>query len=752
MLNVLYDGYEEVSRFSRLALAVERALESKRPILVFGAWQPTDSLPAAVITLLLTFVHRLERLALNPVLTCAPFTRLDDAALERSVRVGRVINSRQRARVLRWQSGAQRARDLEQCDWEIAAQTLAKADGSKRIGLTSIVAADRINPSGDWSASSRPVLGRHAKTGPRLPQLRVLTVRSNSELAVAALSEGDLMLVGLTGGRGEKTTELTSAVLASVSPDRPAIILAAGAGELARYAAAGVFPTVGTSLSLAPAPSIAELTVIMTGQVRAQHEKLFRYAMPSDDLSPSESELVDLAFGVWRQQWRTVDAVAGASSIRARFRQSFEEFRRRNPSLADRYNMLLQVLETSESDACAAASERLGRAVEATRQALASGSTRILVVAGGTSEEAVLGRSLAPLRAPGVSVALSRHLGRMHLRAESVVICGFYGPATLDGVLQTRARNITWIADPLEAAQAAYELRRQAVVLKQLGLADMADVLAAVESELREASGGTRATGAGNDEHFIDRISFSGGAARQDHGEDHGSREEDIDVDADYLVVLADGTRLRLNANRRFDVLRSQSPHPKSVRACDLQEGDQVLIVRNTYQQTLSKLLLEQMDTTVLRNEAIERRNWVTIVDVAMRASGLSVDTVAKQMRDRGVGATKQTVQAWLRGDEEETTPRDWVTFLTFARTIGLSIAEEQLRHYFDSIRRWRVGHQRRGRDVVRAVRGAYFGGLSAADMTRIESDWGFGVRDLIEGCRVEEVESTAPLAGQPHA
>jgi hypothetical protein len=47
----------------------------------------------------------------------------------------------------------------------------------------------------------------------------------------------------------------------------------------------------------------------------------------------------------------------------------------------------------------------------------------------------------------------------------------------------------------------------------------------------------------------------------------------------------------------------------------------------------------------------------------------------------------------------------------------------------------------------VRALRAAYFGGLSAADMVRIETDWGFGVRDLIEGCRVEEVESVLPLS-----
>lgn len=741
-----------MSRLSRLAIAIERALESNRPVLVFGAWQPTDSLPAAVVILLLTFIHRLERLSLNPVLMCAPFTRLDDVALERSVRVGRVVRSRQRARVRRWQSGRLQPLDLAQCDWEVAAQAFAHADTSTKVGLNSFVAVDRIGAMGWTHPGARAVLGKHAKSGPRLPQLRVLTVRSHSALAVAALREGDLMLVGLTGMRGQKTAELTSAVLGSIAGDKPAVILVSGAGELARYSATRVFSQFSSAVSLAPAPSVGKLQVTMTGQSRVQHEKLFQYALPSEELTPVERELVDLALGLWRQQWRTVDATAGAWSIRAKFRQAFEDFRRRNPIAADKYNLLTQVLHQSEGDALAAAGERLGRVMEAVRQAVTSGSSRVLVVVGGTGEEAVVGRTLASLqlaglRAPGVSVALSRQLGRMHLRADSVVVCGFYGPATLDGVLQTRPSNITWVIDPIEASQAAGELRRQAVLVRQLGLGDMADVLAEVDAAFRKAAAGTRAAVGDNDDHFVDQIPFFGRPPREDLGEDHGSRDEDIDLDADYLVVLADGTRLRVNTNRRFDVLRSQSPHPKVVRACDLQEGDQVLIVRNTYQQTLSELLLEQMDTTVLRTEAVERRTWVTIVDLAMRASGLSVDTVATRMRAKGLGATKQRVQAWLRADREESTPRDWVSFLEFARTIGITIAEEELQHYFNSIRRWRVGHQRRGRDVVRALRAAYFGGLSAADMVRIETDWGFGVRDLIEGCRVEEVESVLPLS-----
>ena len=65
------------------------------------SWQPIGSLPAAVATLVLSAIHQLRGVPLNPVITYAPFARNDDLALERGVRVSRVVESRKRARVKR---------------------------------------------------------------------------------------------------------------------------------------------------------------------------------------------------------------------------------------------------------------------------------------------------------------------------------------------------------------------------------------------------------------------------------------------------------------------------------------------------------------------------------------------------------------------------------------------------------------------------------------------------------------------------
>ena len=170
-------------------------------------------------------------------------------------------------------------------------------------------------------------------------------------------------------------------------------------------------------------------------------------------------------------------------------------------------------------------------------------------------------------------------------------------------------------------------------------------------------------------------------------------RVEEVDSDADYSVVLLDGTSLRVNANRRFDVLRSQSPHPQLLRASELQEGDEILLVRrSSYQETLSELLLEDMDRTLLQDEARARRTWVVVAQAAMATSGLTLDAVARKLRSQGINVSRQTIRSWLREDNEETTPRDWTRFLLFAREIGIALPEDQLRHYHNSIRRWRVG------------------------------------------------------------
>lgn len=726
---------------------MEVAIQGRRPVVVFGAWRSTGSVPASLATLLLSAVHHLDGVPLNLAVTCTPFARMDDVALCREVRLSRVVASRQKARVRRFLSGRRLPGDLEFSDWDVPAQVAARESALARLPLRSFIAVDRITPDGGISHEARPGLGQHAskKKGARLPQLRVLSARAATDAAIEALSDADLEVIGLSGARGEKTIKLVAEALRRVRPDQPALILADCAAEIAYFSQAPVLEHARDAVALSPAPGAPELRVYVVGQARAQYEEQFRFAMPTDDLSPEERELAELGRAAWRHRWRTVDSDVASSHTRERFLRALSDEQRRRPSGADRFNQFVRLLATSERDASISACERFD-AVSDVLLHSAQDSRRVLAVVGSAGDDAVLKSMLSGAKTGGAaSVAVLRQMARTSIKAESVVLCGYYGPATLDGALRAGARTVTWIVDPIEAREASWTLHRQGAVLNQIGLGDMADVLGRLDSTLREAAGGTLA------QHSEDHPGLFVRPAREwatgDSAIDDSTFPvEELDADADYLVVLLDGTRLRVGAGRRFDVLRSQSPHPECVRASELQEGDEVLLVEGSYQETLSELLLYEMDRTRLQEEARARNTWVALAQSAMASSGLAVDAIVRRLRSAGVTISSQRVRSWLREDDEETTPRDWMQFLAFARAIGIGIDDGEIRYYFDRIKRWRVQHRSLGRAVVRAVRIAYFGGLSAADSARIASEWGLGVRDLIEGCRVEEVEAVVQL------
>lgn len=733
-----------------MAKGLELAMRSGRPVLAFGAWQPIGSPVAAVTTLVLTGIHRLEGVPLNPVLGCGPHARVDDSALDRPARVARVVASRQRARVLRAESGSALPRDFEPCDWDVQAQVAARDAPHLRLGLRSFAAVDRIDADGRLINGPRPGLGARVKrAGHRLPQLRVLPVRSLSDAALRAVASTDLLVVSLSGARGTKTMQLTDAVLRTIGPHRAALIVAEVASDVARFASVPVIEQVRDGLALACPPSTPTTIVHLVGQERVQYEEQFRFALPWEDLTPDERTVSELGLGVWRQRWRSLDPSGRPSALYEVFARSLSDLRRTQPSGAGHFNAFTQLLLSSERDAALAARHRFEAVLRETNQYLGEGgSRRTLLVVGSSAEEDVVRSAMREACASGrVLVERSRHMARSRPEADFVVVAGYFGPATYDGVLRARPSSVTWVVDPVEAYRASHELHQQGAFLHQAGLRAMADVIGTAEAVLHDAARGTRAEAATDHPEMFGALSFPSGSAQSGFSEgDPTPRVEEVDPDPDCMVVLLDGTHLRVKGGRRFDVLRSSSPHPQLLTARELQVGDEVLVVRSSYQQTLSELLLEELDRTTLRPEAEARRDWVTIVQTTMSHFGLTVEKIARQLRSKGIRISRQRIRSWLRDDDEETTPRDWVTFLLFARQAGVALPEEDVRRYFNAIKRWRVAHRTRGRAVVRAVRHAYFGGLSAADMARIGDEWGLGVRDLIEGCRVEEVEALIQL------
>jgi hypothetical protein len=692
---------------------------------------------------LLRSVDRLsQQVPINPTVGFVPFVRIDDAALSRPVRVSGVVTSRKRARVGRIAAPRKHSLDLIQTDWDVAAQVAAAEAPQSRLPIKSFFAVDHVDLDGRLTPGSRSGLGHHTKRQlPRVPALRVVTPRAASPAAIAGLSGCELLLIRLRT-RGTRTVELISDMLARLPRDMPVIVAADTASELSTFSDALPVSLSNPAIALSPAPKTPAMVVLSTGQARLQLEEQFRYALPTSDMSQDEAAIAALGLATWNAQWRSIADASSSSGSRDRLGRAITDLRRVSQSSADRFSLMLDVLSRTTADAVALGHERR-RIVEA---AVANAATRtgakVLVVVGHHAETAVLQQvAIARGWSRDVGVVVARDAARLRHPADFVIVCGNYGPETMDIALASSPTSITWVLDPIETFQASGQVHFQASVLHRVGLASMADVLAVMDHALSEAAAGTRAPTVDHHPGLFD-WAHGPAIARAGVGMDAVESQEEIDSDADMVVLLESGIQLRVNAARRFDVMRSQSPHPESVKAADLRPGDEILLIRGAHQSTLAELLLEDMDTSELQAEANARTLWGTIVRSLIATNRLKAANIARALKSDGLVVSSQRVAAWMRPGTDQSTPRDWKEFLGFSRAIGMGLPDGDLRASFEAIKRWRIGHRLRGREVVRAVRLAYFGGLSAADLAKIESRWGFGVRDLIEGCSLDEVEA----------
>jgi hypothetical protein len=304
------------------------------------------------------------------------------------------------------------------------------------------------------------------------------------------------------------------------------------------------------------------------------------------------------------------------------------------------------------------------------------------------------------------------------------------------------------VIDPVEAALAERDARSQSWHLSRLGL-DEASILLGGYAEALSAGATEVPDPAGSDLTFLSVVPQPSQPSMDASA--LGTSLRDLELTEDVLdphpsasLFLADGSVLRVDRGRRFDVVRGGGSRPQTLSADELEPGDLLLVVRGEYQRTLSELLLEDMDSSEMKDEATARLAWGTLCRSFASRSQLSAARVAEQVRRLDGQATAETVRSWLAPGPTSTTPRDWQTFLAFANVLGLDLPEEAIKMMFRKVKRWRVAHRMRGREVVRLCRAAWFGRLPASDLATIEERWGLTVRDLVEGSRLVEVEDLA--------
>ncbi len=210
----------------------------------------------------------------------------------------------------------------------------------------------------------------------------------------------------------------------------------------------------------------------------------------------------------------------------------------------------------------------------------------------------------------------------------------------------------------------------------------------------------------------------------------------------EVAILLTDGTRLDVRKNARFEVLGSSVSRLRSVPANELRSGDEVVLLREDSRASFSEKLLATIDIGSLANEAQQRFTWLNIARSIYEQQKPNLRRITERMAETGHPVDYATVRSWLGLSEEDAAiPERADRFLAFARIIGISLPEDTLVEMYSAIRRLRINHRRIGRELARVIRGVRLGKLGAPTLARIEREWGFSARELLESARVGTVD-----------
>jgi hypothetical protein len=191
----------------------------------------------------------------------------------------------------------------------------------------------------------------------------------------------------------------------------------------------------------------------------------------------------------------------------------------------------------------------------------------------------------------------------------------------------------------------------------------------------------------------------------------------------------------------------------QSVAAKDLHVGDQVVLLNDDERAGFSERLLQVMDEGRLRDDKQTRSTWLLTLRAVRSVGKLSVPEIKRRMESGGVAIDAGTIRTWLppASSEECGVPEGEDAFLAFAEAVGISMPDDILSGWFVSINRLRINHRKIGRELVRAIRGAYLDRLDPISIARMEKEWGVEAKALLEAARVATIDDVIPLGGEPH-
>lgn len=718
----------------------EVAVAARARIPVLSLWSRISTLALLAANLHLKWPGRVPSLPLTPRIGLFPFFGSDLELLSQpQYRAGLAQTCRQTVRANRFTTGTTHKGDFYP-DWEQAIDRRKSKLEPLVLPASSFISIDRVTDNGDIKPGHRQILGKFAPRRELKPQLVVPAKAAVTRQMVRAFDDLDLVVVNVQNIRGKQLTRAIEYFLAEVSHSVPMLIVASSPADL--IVTKALEPPSRKPVILSGIQCASSITVRSVNQDRSLAERQFHFAI--QDLEEKSDLLARLVTQAKRAWWATRQSMAQDPPPEAlAFETLYSEIRTRNPM--DDVVLLEEARRLIEEQGTKPASraERRDAVMKAVLHDGAARSALVLTRSDAAADDlktqfaSYLGVNGDDLPSLGV------HIGNVFgtwpsVAYDTCVATGYFGTATIDMLFASGAARKTLIVDPIEARIAVWDTEK-----RFCGVPDLPQPIA---TSLHSLSDVLEPNACPSSEPVV-LLSFF---ADRTHDGKHGTAASRYEGKAAYFCVcFADGATMQVSANARFEVLGRKRLQLKTVPAKDLDVGDQVVLLHDDERAAFSEKLLRVMDEGRYKTESQTRSGWITTLRAVRAVHPVSAATVKARLDDAGIHTDVPTIRTWLPSNASEDcgVPEREAVFLALASAVGIAMPTEMLKDWFAKINRLRIEHRRMGRELVKAIRGAYLGRLDPVSLARMEREWGVQATALLEAARVAVVDDVIPFA-----
>jgi hypothetical protein len=717
--------------------AIQEAIDARVAIPVLSQWRFIRFLPLLASHLHLRWPGRISGLALSPRIGLYPVFGEQDQYLRSIYSVRDVQNATRSARTYRVSLGNGNVGPYP--DWEQAIDRNNEKVGSLTLPAMSYLSIDRVTSTGEIKQGTRKILGRFVPRHQPKPRILIPGRSEISRAQVRGFFDLDLIIVNVQNVGGKQLAQAIAFFLQEIPTSAAVIILASSPAELVALNLGDA--TAARTIILQSDRDSPTVKIAVVGRDRALADRQFSFALDGlDSRGPLMKQLTVQATRTW---WAVRQAISFGEP---RETQRFITLLNEVEDAASRFDELSLFTETVRliSEQATRSDLRAERREQIISAVLSDNGDTQLIVVRSDGAAAELRRNIAT--ALGVSESDLVELGILvqsvfspwpDVPFDRCICAGYFGNRSLDAMFASGAKRVLLIADPIEARVALFDVERKYRSIPHLP-ERLQETLTALVNDLEPVAAPIA------DVNDLLNIFHDHAESRQNQT----TKRDLLSRAPQILLFFTDGSNLQISSNSRMEVLGRSRLRLQSVLVRDLEIGDQVVLLNEEEREAFSERLLNLLDQTVYKEDSDARRHWLTLLQAVQSARPLSATRVKEGLAILGFVVDITTIRSWLpiKSIDGCGVPERRDVYLALASVLGLTLGNQLLLQWFNSIERLRKRHRRVGRDLARAIRGAYLGRLDPLSIARMEKEWGMEAKALLEAARVSVIDDLIPL------